>query len=492
MNLFATLQKWIALRHFPNGVRPANGNRQVRELRVLSRPLWVMLTISAASLLAFVAFLSITMDRNAIRSSQAILQSVLKERTQNLSKLNLEYGYWDEMVENTVDTLDKPWVEDHMQDYMYADLNVFGVHIFDSANRSKLNLVTGKFRKSDPTMRYGDPLAGLIASARKTVKDKPPVPVTGMIGTAAKPYLASAVLMTTYNQEADVSTDHVLVFTRPLNRRALKSIEETYHLWGLSVSQIPPGLFEAGVPLTTAGGEVLGHFVWKPELVALRMLPWIAMVLGMIATAMIINARIFLTRAASTVSALELAREQAEKAKQLLHQQAITDPLTGLGNRRSFDEQMAALNGDRSKIEPVALIAIDLDRFKQVNDVFGHDTGDGLLVHVAEGLKQAAGELGTAFRLGGDEFAILCEASDKDAIIELGERIVRKLTLPISINNNMCRIGASVGISFSGDPNTIPREADQALYAAKHAGRGQVMVFDPELSDPFSVNDTAA
>ena len=146
------------------------------------------------------------------------------------------------------------------------------------------------------------------------------------------------------------------------------------------------------------------------------------------------------------------------------HAAARTDALTGLANRRGFEETLAAMPQDR----PAALILIDLDDFKDVNDTFGHAAGDTVLAEVACRLRQPLLDNETAFRLGGDEFAIV---TTPDRVEAVAETIVAACRVPIFHDGALMRIGASAGVAI-GTGDRLRQPADYALYAAKREGRG--------------------
>jgi diguanylate cyclase (GGDEF)-like protein len=176
-------------------------------------------------------------------------------------------------------------------------------------------------------------------------------------------------------------------------------------------------------------------------------------------------------------------RKSSEHASRL----AMYDSLTGLPNRlRMADVLEAELNGLETHKWPCAVLMLDLDRFKQVNDTLGHPAGDALLKQVAERLLRIVGDQERIFRLGGDEFqVILRNCDDRDTLRELGDKIIASLSQPYSIEGSRCIIGASIGIAVSpidgrGSDDLI-RNADLALYAAKGSGRGCISFFSSDL-----------
>jgi diguanylate cyclase (GGDEF)-like protein len=177
-----------------------------------------------------------------------------------------------------------------------------------------------------------------------------------------------------------------------------------------------------------------------------------------------------------------------------LARQAFFDSLTGLANRARFHEQLRhALNGERP--ERVAVLVLDLDGFKTVNDSLGHAAGDRLLAEVAKRLLNATRGCDTVARLGGDEFAVLLEnaRSDEDAAC-VAERILSVMQAPFDLEGNRVFVGTSIGVaratgrSSGGDEGSaeasldaLIRDADTAMYRAKGQGKGQYALFEPSM-----------
>lgn len=173
----------------------------------------------------------------------------------------------------------------------------------------------------------------------------------------------------------------------------------------------------------------------------------------------------------------------SEQASQL----ALYDPLTGLPNRLSMTNSLqSGLAGIDLAGRSCAVILIDLDRFKQVNDSLGHPAGDALLIQVSERLLKIIGDREKVFRLGGDEFQIILpNCDDRDMLAGIADEIIETLTQPYSIDGVRCIIGASIGMVIGpADGRTsdeMMRNGDLALYAAKANGRGCYQFFSGEL-----------
>jgi diguanylate cyclase (GGDEF)-like protein/PAS domain S-box-containing protein len=174
------------------------------------------------------------------------------------------------------------------------------------------------------------------------------------------------------------------------------------------------------------------------------------------------------------------------------------DVLTGLANRAQFNEKLEEA-GKRLKRggAAVTVMMLDLDRFKAVNDMFGHPAGDQLLVEVGRRLKSALRETDLLARLGGDEFAIIQEGgpSQHEGAIALALRIVNAISEPFDLNGFEASVGTSIGIAMAPEHGTEPEEllkrADMALYDAKANGRNDYRIFDPGMIDTATSQQSA-
>jgi len=197
--------------------------------------------------------------------------------------------------------------------------------------------------------------------------------------------------------------------------------------------------------------------------------------------------------ASALASVVATAWEQVSQRERLGHQ-ALHDPLTGLANRVLFLNRLeqalarrpASVDGTASG---VAVMLIDLDDFKTVNDSFGHAAGDTLLTVAAHRFAGIVRPQDTIARLGGDEFGVLCEdVNDTTTAAALAGRLQSACTLPVSVNGASLTFSASIGVTWSRHTSERPlaavllAEADAALYRAKDQGRGQAQVFDARLS----------
>jgi diguanylate cyclase (GGDEF)-like protein/PAS domain S-box-containing protein len=188
---------------------------------------------------------------------------------------------------------------------------------------------------------------------------------------------------------------------------------------------------------------------------------------------------------------LSLAEDITERkeAQARIEHMAHHDALTNLPNRAAFAERLArAIDSATADGEAFAVLSIDLDRFKEINDTFGHAVGDDLLRELAEQLSALAGEASYLARLGGDEFCIITPSGEQPALAEnLSERIHAAIAIDRELNGQHLRVGTSIGIAIfpadGTDATMLLNNADAALYRAKSAGRGKTRFFEVEMDN---------
>lgn len=189
--------------------------------------------------------------------------------------------------------------------------------------------------------------------------------------------------------------------------------------------------------------------------------------------------------------------KRLQGAKVAAEEQAFTDTLTGLKNRRAMDYVLDRMI--RGAV-PFALMHLDLDYFKDVNDTLGHAAGDAVLQKVAKVLVEETRDDDIVARVGGDEFIlILHKMTEADRLIKVAKRIISQLEVPVPFGDTVCRISGSIGITTTDfyetiDPDQMMHDADRALYASKHQGRACANMFDQSMTgvEAMAPNATAS
>jgi diguanylate cyclase (GGDEF)-like protein len=202
-----------------------------------------------------------------------------------------------------------------------------------------------------------------------------------------------------------------------------------------------------------------------------------------VALAITITGLVVVRQLVSFVDNERLVKRLREREDQLRHQ-ASHDALTRLANRDLFSERVAAALTDGPAVA-LAILLVDLDDFKTINDTLGHDVGDTLLAAVAQRVQGCVRPECTVARLGGDEFAVLVPKAYGDAADSVAERVLASLTVPVVVDGYRLLVRASIGIAMArpGDgPGTLLRNADIAMYAAKERGQGSFVRYVPGMA----------
>lgn len=194
-----------------------------------------------------------------------------------------------------------------------------------------------------------------------------------------------------------------------------------------------------------------------------------------------------------TILKFSIQDELEDEVQQRLYNAAMRDALTGAYNRRFFEEELSrALTHAARHKDPLALLLLDLDRFKLINDSLGHPAGDAVLRDVAARFSETIRHEDVLCRVGGEEFAVVARSTTAESALVLGDRLrARLVAAPIVYRQNVIPVTTSVGIAeFNLEPHTTPdmllRAADNALYCAKGSGRNRTCIDSSPVSEPVS------
>jgi diguanylate cyclase (GGDEF)-like protein len=272
-------------------------------------------------------------------------------------------------------------------------------------------------------------------------------------------------------------TRRYLVITRHFNPKLLNDLGNTFQIENLRYN--PERQSPSDLPLKSAAGEVLGYLSWQqrlPGAEAAKAASWEITQIVVLAAALIM---LFIL--ASSVGLYKLARGE-QQARRV----ARTDWLSHLPNRRALIEELerVSLRGD---IDAKSVVFIDLDGFKDVNDIYGHEVGDELIITIARTLRDNVPKDGMLARMGGDEFAMTIGGDDAEALASaFAGFVLDYLNSAIRVGERTIHIGASIGIASGSlvecSSSELFRRADIAMYHSKITGKGRVTHYDAELN----------
>ena len=251
---------------------------------------------------------------------------------------------------------------------------------------------------------------------------------------------------------------------------------------------------EYSATIRSSTGAVLGHVMWRPELPGSQlwrsMLPLVAMTLvGLGGIIALLAYRMYrlISKEEQHFSTLQAAHMELKASEAHAHHLAFHDVLTGLPNRAFFNACLDQALVRARNGETLALLMLDLDHFKYVNDTWGHLAGDALIQEFARRLTGVTGPDDTVARLGGDEFAILTLNKTASEVAELAERVLAEARRPFEVLGNRAFVGLSIGVANAPKNGTertaLLRGADIALYRVKEEGRNSCRVFSEEMDE---------
>lgn len=273
---------------------------------------------------------------------------------------------------------------------------------------------------------------------------------------------------------------------RPVSELVLK--DEMSTLDGVIVER---HLVESYVAIRTADGQVDGVLELYSDVTPIvERISGVQWRIGVIVMVTLVVLYLFLLAIVRRAEhAIVFEREGRDAAEERIRDLAYRDSLTGLGNRLAFSDHIAdVLSGKAGAGESTALLFVDLDRFKVINDSLGHSAGDRLLKVVARRVEEAVRAAGRTFRMGGDEFTVvLPKCSRLDVAEVVAQRILDALSVPISMDGGPVTVSGSIGISLCVQDDSVTTAerllmaADMAMYEAKSAGRGAFRVYSDDM-----------
>ncbi len=458
--------------------------------------------------LAFVLDRSVTeADRFGLTAERKLVESEMQHQIDAVVQYQAELSYWDKsFAQLETQTFTDAFVKEELTDWLWKDFGFSWMIFADASDRTLLAVQNGG--KVDPqdgarTLKWADDLiekandsyeAALVAKggawALRSVevdRDALTAPVPNihaadlrMIDGKMSIVVVQAVVPKTLDIPASRRKPVFMITVKPFTVRMIGDIEDRLGIFKLGFAplrQVPEGSIHVAVSDCSQPACMVA--AWTPRapgsFVRSETLPSVIV----IAMAGALVMAFIAARFGAVFSALQTS--EAENRHLAKH-----DRLTGLFNRAGFD---AVLEASLAKVRerPFSLLCIDLDKFKAVNDTYGHPAGDAVLKTIASRFAARVAGHGVAARLGGDEFTIILDHTvSREQALALANVLIIEAQVPVPFEGQLLRIGSSIGVAFAPDHGSIAREivplADQALYLAKNRGRNRVQTADDLVS----------
>lgn len=472
----------------------------MRKDTIKSTPTLILALLSTAlgALAVFALFLFAHQSDSAARArEEALLDNGVVARVAELGRMTESDALWDEAVVHLVNSFDRAWAEENIGKFFFETKGFDQAAVLDGADAPIYAMVGGE--TVDPALAgslatAAQPLVRQVRNAERTrgpldahfaAKGAVTTPIyrSAFVRHGDKVYVATAALVQPHTTAVAPRSQQsaIMLTAKAVDQAFLAPLADRFLLDDPDV--VTPGMplapGRARIKLKEDAGAALMAVDWQPRqpgsdllAVALPVALCVLAGMGLLVWALYRHDR----KATGNLLASEA------RATHL----AYHDGLTGLPNRLMLAERLQRANAAlRQTGAAFAVHCIDLDRFKEVNDTFGHETGDELVRAVAGRLASRLPEGCTLARLGGDEFALLHPDADLGGAETLARALVALMSEPVELSVGRVHLGASIGVALVDDPlldgQECLRRADLALYRAKDAGRGRHMVFADEM-----------
>jgi diguanylate cyclase (GGDEF)-like protein len=464
-------------------------------LRAVALPTAVILLVLAAIVGGILNVSARKTDALALERQTQRMNVAIEQTLQSVTVDQEASTYWDDAVIRTRERpLDMEWLDNNLGIWFHTYYQIDEAYLLDQHNVPLYAMQNGRRTAPASFRRVAEPALELAGTLRKKLLDGRLLP-EGSAGKTVgawevalvegRPALISLkpVISETGKIAQAPDSEYLHVAVRYLDGSFLHRISKLYVVEEPRFTRVNPG--RAAVPVRTSHGRVVGYVTWKVfepgKQVEMQLLPVLLAALVIIGGVI----ALLLIRIRRSRTELETSRVQAQHL-------AFHDGLTGLANRALFEDHLALALSRRHAQSAVLLL--DLDRFKNVNDTLGHQAGDVLIQDFGHRLSALTRESDTIARFGGDEFAILMENASVSAVRHLAERILEDIRRPFEIFGAQAHVGVSIGIAMSqgigSDPLDLVRKADIALYRAKDGGRNAYRLFSPEMDESVKLRGT--
>lgn len=459
-----------------------------------------LITLSTLSLLYVGRIASEEADQQAAVTERTLFVNALKDRQSLIARDQLSVSRWDRSVKYITLKFREAFIEEEFVGSLWFDFGHDRTFLFEPGGEI---VMSAHEDRVDFTRRTADPAGDLALIAKRAVDrhNANRIAIAGGFGQKqvtssevgriaefaiaeidGEPMIATAMAVVPDDEEVALpdGAPFIVISAKPIDGDLVRDLNSQLDFADLTFSSGTGGK----VPLVSASGRAIGSFDWKGAAPGSHI--WEVVVpVSILLSSLLALASLFIVH---HIRRLSLRLEESEQRNRAL---ALRDPLSGLANRLSFGHALEAA-AEKAAGSRFAVIAGDLDRFKAINDSWGHAAGDLVIRTVAARLSEVVGTSGLVGRIGGDEFVILVDGfSDRARLSLLASQIMSAVGQPITLDNGITTdVGISLGIAIAPDDaagaNAIMATADRALYASKEGGRGRACFAADEGAETHS------
>jgi diguanylate cyclase (GGDEF)-like protein len=457
-------------------------------------PTAILLVVTALAVAAFVFWTTRGIDERSLQRQRQLVSRAIERQIAEIPYAQESIAIWDDAVHYAKLAPDEGWLDNNLGVWMIEYYGFDAVAVISDAN-TPVYTTTGESSPSpeffNDNWAVFEPLIAELRAevaggaldryAEGTQREFPRVldikPIAGIPAVVS----ILPIVSQTGEIEQATGTEYLHIAVDYLDRNFADKLYANYLFDGPHFAEgaLPSG-DDASHPVLDRAGRVAAMFEWQPSRPGLVMLNQTAPVLALSFLIAAVVVYFLLRRLWRYSAALEEQRASAQY-------EALHDPLTGLANRTQFEQQLERALREKQRLgSGIALLLLDLDRFKHVNDTLGHTAGDDLIRAVGQRLTGLAGEDAQLSRLGGDEFAVIYYGDAPNAQT-LADAIVEAMAKPFEVSGGEAFVGASVGLAIAGNNERNQRElirrADIALYEAKAGGRGRAVTYSQAMDE---------
>ncbi|MFK5978083.1 MAG: diguanylate cyclase [Rhizobiaceae bacterium] len=426
-------------------------------------------------------------ERNLVRNEIARQIEILAQDQSQIS-------FWDDAVEALGSRLDDEFVIDEIADWLWDDFGIQNTIVVSPKLTPRVSIFENRALTAKNGQKILSENTDLIEAAQQKYMAQREATGGGYVVLGHPVRSDNPIFVADFREiggqfglavvQAIIPDDEAVLpeglpqtlFTfKPLDQKAIALIGkklglEQFSFQPLASLSTNADLFDA-VDLSQGFDKEHFHAVWKLSLPSKTILadvqPALVTILGAIALILMVLVVYF-------GRVLKALRDSESKNRFL----ALHDSMTGLPNRLQFDRALENVISNNEQ-DRCAILCVDLDGFKSVNDTYGHQAGDVVIITVANRIAKIVGDAGMAARVGGDEFVIMLhDKIDRDNVLWICDSIIESACEEVRFDGGIARVGASIGVAWWPDDaltaKTIIRSADEALYRAKENGRGRV------------------